>query len=376
MTEHDLVNPKPAVETPDDPSWTPDEPSWRATYLGSDTHDGSPTVSWGSVFAGVVTFLAFLVAFGLLGAAIGLGVVEPASDQPFEGVGTGLAIWAVATLIISLSAAGFVAGVLAVRGGFMHGVVTWGASLIALVVMLGMLASSLFGAIGSVVSGAASAVGGGVASVADLAGDGVQAAVDGVGDAVGDVDLTGLDGDVEQILADTGVPELQPAHLQDQVDQSVDEIIEAGRAILVAPEDAEAILDDLASSLEERATTIGDAVDRDAIAQSVEANTDLTGAEAEEAVDTVEQAWQETAATAREQIANAETALEDARLAIDEAIDDARQAAQEASDAAARAAGWAFAGVVLGLAITAFAALVGSRLVISRDTGGRVDNRI
>lgn len=350
----------------------PTTPSWRATYLGSDTRDGSANISWGSVLAGVVTFLALIVTFSLIGTAIGLGGVDPASDNPLDGVGTGLTIWAVLTLLVSLAGAGFVSGVLAVRAGFMHGVVTWATGVIAFVVLLGLLASAAFGAIGSLVSGAASTVGGAASSVADLAGDGVNKAIDGVTDQLGDIDAASVDQQTQDILVGTGVPELQPGYLQDQVDAAGTEISDAGVDLLTNPDDADTILDDLTTSLEDRVTTITDAVDRDAITRSVAENTDLTGAEAEEAVSTIEQGLQAAGQSAQDMLDGAASALADARETISEQIDQARQTADEISDSAARAAGWVFAGLILGLAVTAFAALLGSRLVVGRNAAGRV----
>lgn len=350
-------------------------PSWRATFLGADTHDTAGGISWGAVLAGVVTFLALLVTFSFVGAAVGLGQVEATSDQPFAGVGTGLAIWGVLTLLISLAAAGFVTGVLSIRGGFMHGVVTWATGLLAVVVMLGVLTSSVFGAIGSVVGSTASVVGSGAASVADLAGDGIQSAVDGVSGQLEGADLSGLDEQTQEILEGTGVEELQPDYLQGQLDAALGDVQDVGTTILTDPDQADTALEELGTSLEERATTISEAVDRDAIAQSVEENTDLTGQEAEEAVDSTEQALTEATETAQEQLQNAQTALEDGREQIDQTIADARQTADDAASASARAAAWVFVGLLLGLAVTAFASLFGSRLVVGRSTDGEVRTR-
>jgi hypothetical protein len=74
------------------------KPSWRTTYLGVGDGVDAKNVSWGAVFAGIVTTIAVLIAFSLLGTAIGLGVTKLTADQPFQGVGTALAIWAILTL--------------------------------------------------------------------------------------------------------------------------------------------------------------------------------------------------------------------------------------------------------------------------------------
>ena len=49
-------------------------------------------------------------------------------------------------------------------------------------------------------------------------------------------------------------------------------------------------------------------------------------------------------------------------------VEDARETADEVADAAAAAAAWAFAGALLPLAISAFAGLLGARLVDQRPS--------
>ncbi|MDQ3781820.1 MAG: hypothetical protein M3349_02635, partial [Actinomycetota bacterium] len=184
--------------------------SWRTTYLGADTSERADNSSWGSIVAGVVVALATFVTFSLVGAALGLGITDPTSDEPFAGVGVAVGLWTVVTLTVSLAAGGFVAGVLAVRAGFLHGLVVWATATLALVVAVVLAVSGILRVAGSVVGTVGSAVGAQVGSLADVAGDAVGAAAEGIADQVGDVDVSGLTDDVRQVLADTDVPELQP----------------------------------------------------------------------------------------------------------------------------------------------------------------------
>lgn len=115
----------------------------RDSWLGTDRGHRPANVSWGAIFAGVVTFLAVLVLLGLLAAALGLS----------DASGTAVGIWSAITLILGLAAAGFVAGSLAVRGGLLHGLVTWATSLVGLLVAVSLLGASVLGALGGVVGG-------------------------------------------------------------------------------------------------------------------------------------------------------------------------------------------------------------------------------
>ena len=76
----------------------------------------------------MVTFFATLALLSLIGSAIGFGVVEPTSNDPLAGVGTGVLIWTVITMILAFLAGGFVAGVASRRVGVLHGFLTWATS--------------------------------------------------------------------------------------------------------------------------------------------------------------------------------------------------------------------------------------------------------
>lgn len=347
-------------------------PSWRATYLGADTEGRATNTSWASIFAGVVVASAVLITLSLIGAALGLGLTDPTSDQPFEGVGVGLGIWAVATLVLSLAAGGFVAGVLAVKAGFLHGLSVWATATVAFTAAIALGLGSVIGAAGSVLGSLGSALGGGVATVADAAGEAVGAVTDEIGAEL-DVDTADLGEDVEQILADTGVEELQPDYLRDQLDAAQSDVADAATELVTDPEDYEQILDDLAASLQDRAEQIGDAADRDAIATAVAENTDLSEEEAEEAVDNAFEGIQSAADEAQQAIEEAQAALESAQADAEQLVADARQSLDDASDAAAQASLWGFVALLVGAAITAFAGLWGSRLVLARDESGTVD---
>lgn len=340
--------------------------SWRSTYLGVGDGVDATNVSWGAIFAGIVTTIAILIAFSLLGTAIGLGVTDPTSDQPFQGVGTGLAIWAILTLAIAIAAGGFVTGVLAGRAGFIHGVVTWAGSIITAAVVVSMATSAALGAVGAVFSTTASAVGSGASAVGSVVTSALGGATDQIADAVSDIDTEEIQAQTEDILIGTGVPELQPGYLQEQVEESQDEILEAGRAVLSDPDQYEQILSDLASSLSERAETIEDAVDREAIANSVAENTDLTGAEAEELTNGIADGLETAAETVSEELSTADEQVQQLQTQVTATVEQARETADEVTDSAAAVAGWAFAGTLIALAISAFAGLLGARLVDQR----------
>jgi len=339
------------------------KPSWRETYLGLGDDRDTKNVSWGAIFAGVVTTAGLLVLFSLLGSAIGLGIIKPTSNQPFSGLGVGLLIWAVLSLLVSFGVGGYVTGALAGRAGFLHGIVSGAGGLIVVTVVATMTAGAALGAVGTLVAPTVSAIGSGAGAVGSAAGN----ALDGVTDAISD-ELSGVNGrdvsqQTEQILVGTGIPELQPGYLREQAKESTDDIAAAGRELLANPDNYDTILSDLGSSLANRANTISGSVDRDAIAKSVAANTDLTGAQAQQTVDNIADGIQSAANNARTAFNNADQAVDRVTTEVKTTIDRARQVAEDASNNIATAAGWGFAAGLLTLIVTAFAGLLGARSV-------------
>lgn len=126
--------------------------SWKENALGDSSAGRVQNVSWGSIFAGVVTFLGIILLFSLLSAATGLA-----------GSGVGTAIVGIVGVLLAFFSGGAVAGILAVRSGLIHGFLTWAASVLATVLLLVLLtlgaAGAVGGVLGSLVSGLGSAVG-------------------------------------------------------------------------------------------------------------------------------------------------------------------------------------------------------------------------
>lgn len=331
------------------------------TYL-TDGEAGI-NISWGSIFAGVITFLSIFITLSLIGSAIGFGTLKLTTDQPFEGVGTGLIIWSIIMLIISLMSAGFVAGIAARRIGLLHGFLTWATSMLLVVILVSFTAVGAFSAVGSLLGNVASGVGSGVQTIASGTGDVISKGIDKVSDEVGTVNTSELQDNIDKYLKDTDVPELQPDYLKDQLSQATDTIKDAGKEALKNPDDSDKIFETTADSLKEQAKTIGDSVDKDAIANAVAKNSDLSPEEAQQATDNIYNELQKASKETQEQIDTVRENLEETKADLKESIDDARKAADDAADATAKASIWGFVAMVLGTIITSLAGLWGSNLV-------------
>ncbi len=137
--------PRGAVGSHAAASGTADVP-WKDNILGNARAGHVQNVSWGSIFAGVVTFLGIVFLFSLLSAAFGL-----------NGSGVAAGVVSIIGVVIGFFAGGAVAGAMAVEGGAVHGFLTWATSILATVVMVVVLTLSTAGAIGGALG---SAIGG------------------------------------------------------------------------------------------------------------------------------------------------------------------------------------------------------------------------
>lgn len=106
------------------------------------THDLMPVhsrVSWGAVFAGTVVALAVYFLFSVLGVALGLSVTPHVQDR---ALGIGAAIWALASVLLSLFLGGWVTSQCTVgenpREALVYGVLTWGTLFAVLLWFMGM----------------------------------------------------------------------------------------------------------------------------------------------------------------------------------------------------------------------------------------------
>ncbi|MBG9979931.1 hypothetical protein HZY91_00605 [Facklamia sp. DSM 111018] len=323
-------------------------------------------LSWRAVLAGLITFLASSLMFSLIGTAIGLGVPTLTSSQPMEGVGTGLIIWLVVSLIISLGLAGYVAGITANRAGFVHGFLTWALSVITLFFLLTNAVIGTFNAMGNflgmtgqAVGDAAQTVGRGTANLTEQAFNTVTEEMN--------VDTSELDGTVEEVLKDTDIPQLQPNYLQDQIDDSVNDITETGKAIVVDQEDPKNAFDDLKQSIQARVDEIGKELDHDQLVEAVSKNSDLSDQEAEQAVQNIEEAYGNASQEAEEKLAQAQTELDKLSEDAQNVAEEAPEVAEDVTNKGAKYSLYLFLGLLAALFLTSLAGHLGSKTTVPDD---------
>ena len=124
-------------------------------------------VSWGGIWGGVFMALGVMLLLAALGVAVGISAVDPTGTDP-QPLGIGAALWAAASLLISLYVGGMVAtrigAVFDRTTGMLEGALVWVVSVLLMAWLagsgIGLMASGAFKlvggatqAIGSMVSG-------------------------------------------------------------------------------------------------------------------------------------------------------------------------------------------------------------------------------
>ena len=129
-------------------------PSLKATDLLSV----KSRVSWGAIAAGAMISLAIYFLLTLLGIAGGLEVANRRPKDVADSLGTGLAIFSIATLLISMFFGGWATSRLAVGESkleaVLYGVILWGVLFVGLFWLVGAGVRVGFGAMLGLASGA------------------------------------------------------------------------------------------------------------------------------------------------------------------------------------------------------------------------------
>lgn len=284
----------------------PGVPGVRPTGLRPRGEVTGFRLSWGAVFAGLITAIVLQIVLTVLGLAIGFSAWDP--GEGLGAVGTGAWIWAILSALASLFVGGIVtgrlAGILTRPDGALHGLLMWGLSLIVGLWLVGSGAGFVLGTAFDVIG----------STVASAAGATVSGVVDIGASAAGRADAQGVQSEIESILRETGVPALQPERLEQAAGAAVDTALQAENNREAARE--------IGRMIAERA----EEVDRQAIVNVLSARTELSRSQADQAARRIEQL--------------ATSAASEARSGMDTLGAQATQVADEATDFAATAAWW------------------------------------
>ncbi len=324
-------------------------------------------ISWGSVFAGVVTVLAISILISILTTSISLFMFDPLSDEPTSGIGTTVGIWTVVALIISLITGGFVAGKLAGADGMIHGFLVWATTMIVAVIMGVLLTIGAVKLTANILGSVSSVTGNVLSGMGSMVGNGVSALSDQAKNLFGNIDFSDdvngndIQKDIRRALKKSGVKELQPDYLENQLKAVKSDLKKTVKKIVADPNNADDLINGFMNRLQNRADKITDNIDRNDISRAIANNTDLSKAEADKAVDEYTQMINNGIAQVKEEINNLEQAVEKAKQEWEVMKQKALEEAEEASNAAARSALWSFFAMLIGAGLCSWAGSYGTR---------------
>jgi hypothetical protein len=134
-------------------------------------------ISWGGIWAGVLTVLGMLLFLTTLGLAVGVTAIDPGNTDA-ESIGIGAAVWSSLALLIAL----FVGGLAATRLGMVfdratgafEGALVWVLSFVAILWLASSGVQLVGGGIARVFSGVTQTIGSAAGGVDELSSGGVD----------------------------------------------------------------------------------------------------------------------------------------------------------------------------------------------------------
>ena len=332
---------------------THSHPQAQATAYAAFTR-----LSWGAIIAGAITAIAILTLLNLLGLSIGLATINPTEESnALHGLGTGSLIWFALANLIALFAGGWVAGRLA---GFpkkstsmTHGFLSWCVFAIFSFWVASSAVGATFNALGSTLSRAA----GWAASGARSAGEAIGSMDNNADAANSNYQLTWQEvkREARAILEDTNTEALDPDNLEQTGERAIADGKTAARQALENPDRADQIVSNYINTLSDRASDIGNAVDKEAVAEVIAERRNMSTEQAMEIVD----AWDQRLTTAYN---SAQDNISEAAQTVRER---SPEIAENAAEALSRAALYAFIALLLGAVAAALGGLSGRQLDIA-----------
>ena len=317
-------------------------------------------VSWGGIFAGVVTVLAISILLSILGSSIGLYMFNPLSSDPVSGVGTTMGIWSVISLLISLAAGGFVAGKLSGADGVIHGFIVWAMTLFISVFMILCLVISTakltFNVLGSV-SSAVGSLASGVGSVVD---DGLSGLSDQAKNVFSDVNINSdnakynVQDNVRQALKKSGIKELQPEYLDNELNEIKSDLNISLEKIVKNPNDADAIVSQFVNSIKTQAKEISTKIDRNDLTKAIANNSNMSKAEVDKTVNEYIELRNGAIEKAQEQLDKLNKSIEESKQKLDKIKQEALVQAEKASNEAATSGLISFFALTIGAIVSSF----------------------
>lgn len=318
-------------------------------------------ISWSSIIAGLVSFVALQILFGFVTSAIGFGVADLNESSSWSSMGTGLLIWTVVSQLLTFALSGLIVGITSARQVCVHSFLSWSLSIIMTLVILTSGLASAFVGIGRVIGTVGTGVGQAVSTVAggtaELVNAGFEEATKGL-----TIDTSVWDDKALQIMRDSEEEKLQPEYLQGQLNQVAEEAKEAAKKVATNPESFNEEAEKLFNSIQEKVTSIGQDIDEDTVARAVAKNSELSEEEAKEVTQNIIDGYKKASEEANKQLEAAKVKFEELKQDAEETAEKAKDTANEAMNTVSSASLITFFVLVLTLLVSIVASLLGKKI--------------
>lgn len=321
-------------------------------------------IRWGAVLAGAVIATVVFFALNLLGIGIGLTTIDPAQEtgSPLNGLGIGAMIWYVLASLLAVFAGGYTAGKMS---GFpkksnaaMHGLLSWAVFTVVGMYMLTTTLGSIFNTVGAALSTVVNGAGSAIAAVVpenlddQLYKDFRQA----------DISIEEIRAEVTQLLEDSDKRALDPDRIEARAQRTANYAQNKGDDIATNPYAAQREVNDVLNRVKQRGEKTINAVDQEALVNVLVERTDMSEAEAEQAVD----GWSDRFASTMQTV----------NRKVDNFSEDAAVAVGNATDGIGTAAILSFLALLLGAAAAFFAGGLGRQTDVTFNDGGQTINAV
>lgn len=295
-------------------------------------------ISWGAIIAGVILVLIIHVTLAVIGIAVGLSTVDPATERdPAAGLATGAMIWWIATALIALFIGGWATARLSPAwtrtNGMLHGLVMWA---VVQLIFIYLLTSAIGGLIGGAF---------GIIQSSLSAAPKIIPRLTNVGTAGDDIQWQQIENDVKEVLRQTGKPQLSPEQLEEEAQQAGQTAEEAAAQAAQDPQQAYETIMQTLDKLLRQAKGVVSEVDRQAAVNVLVERTDMSRQQARRTVDRWIGMYQE----ASQQI----------EQTAEQVKETAAETAEEAVDAGTLAAWWSAGMLLVGALCAAIGGTMG-----------------
>ena len=340
----------------------------KGTYPTSNTaiipseYAAFKRIRWGAVFAGALISLVVFFALNLLGLGIGLTTVDPAqeSGNALSGLGTGALIWYVVSSFLAVFAGGYTAGKVS---GFpkksnaaMHGLLSWAVFTLAGIYLLTTTIGSVFNTVGAAIS-----------SVANSAGSAIAAAVPNNLDEQlyrefqqADISLGDIRREANQLLEDTEKKALDPDRIEARARRTAATARNEATDAAANPYQANNEINEILDRVKRRGDKVIGAADQEALVNVLTTRSDMTEAEARQAVNGWSSKFENTMQTVNQK--------------LDVATDKAAATVGNATDGIGTAAIISFFALLLGAAAAFFGGGMGRQTDVTFGDGQTINS--